>query len=280
MRYYKIVIGDSREKLKDIKSESVDFIITSPPYWYLVKFTDHIPTFVADLSRIQSRRDFFYELSKVWKECERVLKKGGYLLCEWEDIPIGSEVVGFPREYCIAGDMVDSVEKSGLYLIARWIWKKHKSGKGLMEKFWYTTYRNIQQGDPRPVCNWAYCFAFAKLTNSKKTKTLDFTVEEWINWVDGIWEIENPSAAAGGLSGGAVFPLELAKRFIKIYTRPKQVVLDPFLGTGTTMLTSYILGRSCIGIEVNKDMLPIIKQKVNFGQQDVTGEEIKWEVKE
>ena len=73
------------------------------------------------------------------------------------------------------------------------------------------------------------------------------------------------------------YPVEFAKRCIKIYSNPGDMILEPFLGTGTTMKAAYETGRNCTGYEVLQRMLPIIKNKVNFGAQDLF-EEINWEV--
>jgi len=272
------MFGDARERLKEIQSNFVSLTVTSPPYWYLERFTtEKEDVFKGDLSRIKDRRTFFVELGKVWKQVYRVTKNGGYLAVEWEDIPIGSKIYGYPREICICGDMVESVESAGFYLVGRWIWKKFEAGASL-EKFQYVLYSNLSRNIPRPCSNWAYVFVFRKM-GVEKTRILDFTKDEWKEWADGVWRIENPSVDAHGIEGGAVFPVELVKRLIKIYTRPYQVVLDPFLGTGTTMKAAFLTNRSCIGVEVNLKMRDIIKRKVGWNQSAIDGGEIVWEEK-
>jgi len=277
MRFYKIIIGDSRD-MREVESSSVHLAVTSPPYWHLDVFSEvGEPGWDRDLSRIERKEDFFRELGKVWKEVERVLVPGGVLVVEWEDYPPGSRIYGYIREICLCGDMVASVEKAGLYLISRWIWRKFNSGTAI-NKFQYTTYGNLRQNVPRAIANWAYVFAFQKRCYESKERELDFTREEWKAWSDGVWYIESKSSGAGEyISGGAVFPVELVKRIIRIYTVPGQVVLDPFLGTGTTMLAAFQLGRSCIGYEVLPRMLPVIKAKVKYGSQSLE-ERIKWEI--
>ena len=272
---YKIIMSDSRN-MAEVEDGSVQLVITSPPYWYLVRFSEDGDVGAEnDLSRITDREKFFAELSKVWKECYRVLKRGGYLVCEWEDIPVGSWKYGYPREICIAGDMINSIERVGLSLISRWIWKKFGAG-AVQSKFQYTLYPSLTKADPRAIANWAYCFVFKKRGGSRPSK-LDFTREDWKSWCDGVWYIENPSSQSAGISGGAVFPYELVRRFMKIYSLPRDLILDPFLGTGTTMKVAYDLDRSCIGYEVLQKMLPIIKKKVGFGRQKLFSK-VKWEV--
>jgi hypothetical protein len=106
--------------------------------------------------------------------------------------------------------------------------KKFESGTAL-KKFQYTMYDNLKQCTPRAVANWAYAFAFAKPEYKPKPRKLDFKREEWAEWSDGVWNI-NFQGTGLDISGGATYPVEFAKRCIKIYTNPGDVVLDPFLG--------------------------------------------------
>ncbi len=206
--------------------------------------------------------------------CERVLRPGGVLICEWEDYPVGSRFYGYPREICLAGPMIESIEKSGLALISRWFVRKFEPGVAV-EKFAYTMYSNLKSAMPRAIANVAYAFAFYKREYKQSQRKLDFKREEWANWSDGIWNISFMGTGLD-ISGGATFPVEFAKRCIKIYTNPGDVVLEPFLGTGTTMKASFELGRSCIGFEVLERMLPTIKAKVQYGTQDIY-EPIMWQ---
>ena len=273
-RIYKIIIGDSRD-MSEVENGSVQLVITSPPYWFLVRFSEDGDAGAEnDLSRIMDREKFFEELGKVWKECYRVLRRGGYLVCEFENIPTGSWLYGYPREINITGDMVKSIEDAGLYLISEWYWKKFEAGAST-EKFRYLTYENLKHSDPRAVKNVAEIKVFKK--KGGKRRDLDFSREEWIEWCDAVWRIENPSATAEGISGGAVFPYELVRRLMKIYSLPGDVVLDPFLGTGTVMKVAYDLDRSCIGYEALPKMLSVIKKKVGYGRRKLFGD-VKWEI--
>lgn len=274
MLNYKIVIGDSRD-MKEVKNNSVRMAVTSPPYWNVVEYSEQ----AGDISHIRDRREFFDSLSKVWAECNRVLEPGGILVVNWADLACGSKVYGYPREISVCGDMVDSVERNGLMLISRWIWFKSEYGAGVVRAK-YSTFGNLVGGAlPRAFANWEYCYAFMKRDPFDRKRKLDFARRDWMEWNSGVWRIEASvsSGASEILEAGAVFPVELPKRFIKIYSLPGEVVLDPFLGTGTTMKAAFDLKRSCIGYEVRKEMLPIIKNKVGFGSQALD-DEIIWEV--
>jgi len=277
---YRIIIGDSRE-MPEIDDSSVDLVVTSPPYYGITTYSKNNPN---DLSLIRDKDRFFRELGRVWKECYRVVKPNGFIVVNFQDLARGSIVYGYPHEICTAGDMVKSVEDAGFVLIGRWIWWKYKSGTATT-KARYSLYNNLKHTIPRPISNWEYCFAFMKrgyVPEGKIERKVDFTREQWIEWSSGVWYIPADSRnwmPFEDVSESAVFPVELPKRFIKIYSNPGDVVLDPFLGSGTTMLAAKMLRRSCIGIELQKKFLQIIKKKVGFGSQSLY-DEISWEVVE
>jgi site-specific DNA-methyltransferase (adenine-specific) len=285
VRKYTVVIGDSRD-MHDIPDKSVNLVCTSPPYWNLDVFSDKkTDVLQGDLSRIPDKKIFFSELTKVWRECNRVLKLGGYLMCEWEDYPPGSRMYNYPREISLTGEMIKSIEDAGPYLISRWIWQKHISGSKY-GSYQYILYKNLEKGfDVRAAPNWAYCFVFRKpgAWEMKVQRKLDFTQDEWVRTLSsGVWYIDASVTSGAGefISGGAVYPEELIRRFIRLYTSPGDTVLDPFLGTGTTMVAAFNLRRSCIGYEIRTDAIETIKQRVNWEQTRTTldGETIDWKV--
>lgn len=271
---YKVIIGSS-ESMEEIESESVQTVVTSPPYWFLVHFSDeNDPESKDDLSRV-TREEFNRRMGEVWKECYRVLKPGGFCVVNWEDIPTGSWMYGYPREISIVKDMVDPIEESGLYLLSRWYWKKFEAGAAT-SKFQYLLYGNLMKSDPRACSNVAYVWAFKK-KGKWRPKKLSFTKEDWIKWCDGLWRFDNPANSAKDLPGGAVFPAELPSRCIKMYSEPGDTILDPFLGTGTTMAEAFKLGRSCVGYEILNKRIPTIKAKTGFGSTNLF-DQTKWEL--
>ena len=275
MRYYKVIIGDSRQ-MSEVANNSVSLIVTSPPYGTLDVFSkEGEKGWEGDLSRLHTMTTFFREIRKTWIECARVLKPGGVLVCQWEDYPVGSRYYGYPREIALVGPMIESIEKANLPLISRWFVRKFEPGIAIV-KFPWTLYDNLRSAVPRAIANVSYAFAFYKYEYKPSQKKLDFTREEWQQWSDGVWNISFMGSGAD-ISGGATYPVEFAKRCIKIYSYPGDIVLDPFLGTGTTMKAAFELGRSCIGYEVLERMLPIIRLKVGYNQTDLFGDKITWE---
>ena len=121
-----------------------------------------------------------------------------------------------------------------------------------------------------------YILVFKKYSDrprkiSKKIKQLSKLDRdtEWIPYFSEIWDF--PGVRQN--SHIAMFPEELPKRLIKMFSFVGDTVLDPFLGSGTTMLAAKKLQRNSIGIEINPEYLPLIKKKVNAGPKDLLPED-------
>lgn len=264
MTFYRIVIGDSRD-MSLVESSSVDFVVTSPPYWNVISFNHP-----KDIGSIVDRSKFFEELGKVWSECYRVLKPGGHLAVNFADSYMLSGKIE-----CIVPDMLKSMPKE-FVLQNRLIWRKYESGAGIV-RFPLVDYKNVASGavEPMNLMNWEYVFVWKK--PGRRDWKFELSRSEWVEYCDGVWYID-ASAEAGAsevIPGGAVFPVELPKRLIRTYTQKGDVVLDPFGGTGTTMLAAFQTRRSCWLYEVRAEMLPIIKKKVLYGQRRF-GETDEW----
>ena len=88
--------------------------------------------------------------------------------------------------------------------------------------------------------------------------------EEWKEYVQRIWRIETETEWFQGHE--AVFPVEVPKRLIRMYSFVGDTVLDPFLGSGTTTLAAMQLGRNSIGYEINEELIPVIKRRLGLDQ--------------
>lgn len=280
MRKYTVIIGDSRN-MKEVKDRCVHLVVTSPPYFNLVDFSGEGED-KNELSSLKTKEEFFTEITNVWKEVERILLPGCYFFINFMDYAVAERLYGYTREVSLVGDMVRTIESTGLYLISRWVWRKYDQVMS-MHKALTATYESVQRGsDVRAVANYEYCLVFKKrnpLVTGRRDYKLDFSKDEWYRWCDGVWNVGVATEAGENkrIAGGAVFPMEIPRRAIKLYTQVGETVLDPFLGTGTTMKAAFETGRSCIGYEVLPKMLPIIKSKVGWGQQNLE-EEIEWSV--
>ena len=96
----------------------------------------------------------------------------------------------------------------------------------------------------------------------KKASEID--KETWKQYVQKIWRIESETEWFKG--HGAVFPEEVPHRLIRMYSFAGDTILDPFAGSGTTIKAAINLERNSIGYEINEDLIPVIKRRLNIGQ--------------
>lgn len=261
---YMVLIGDCRKRLSEIPDNTVDLVLTSPPYAWEFRYQEK----KMQLGEIYNTRLFFHELERVWRQCYRALKPGGYMCIVWADLPDARKLYGRTMIEEITSGMLSTMRSAGFDLVSEWIWRKYEPGAAINIRP-YLAYRQMVTGNfiPKSASNWEYVYVWRK-PSANLNPAFDMTDEEWMAAVDGVWNIPYGPEDRDP----ACFPVELARRVVKIYTKPYALVLDPFLGSGTTMRACVELRRSCIGIEVDESRLPRIKQKTMWGTQPLDGE--------
>lgn len=254
----RIITGNSLKVLPELikrdESGTYRLCITSPPYWNLVEYNAGD----GDLSMKKSEDDFVADLTSIFKSVSRLLISRGTLVSQWEDLTL-RRPDGRTGEYMLSC-INDAAEEAGMVLYARWIWKKFTKKPSVM----YSTFDMAQSGLARPNPNWSYAFAYKQniKTDMSPDKT-EVTPAEWSKWADGVWDFPNP----GVEHHNTPFAPEIVDRFLKLYTAPGDKVLEPFLGSGTTMKQCVESCRSCTGVELNPWYIPKIKEYVRWGNQ-------------
>ncbi len=232
-----------------------DLCITSPPYWNLVEYDSGN----GDLSMVKEEGDFYRDLMEIYNHVSRLLNNRGTLVSQWEDLTVRrpDRRTGEYMLSCIN----DAAEDAGMILYARYIWKKFTKKPSVM----YSTYDMAQSRLARPNPNWSYAFVYKKdIKSDMSPDKTEITREEWNSWgADAVWDFQNP----GVKHHDTPFAPELVDRFLKLYTAPGDKVLDPFLGSGTTMKQCIENCRSCTGIELNTSYVDKIKKYVGWGNQ-------------
>ncbi len=263
---HKIINGDSR-KMTELDNESVHLVITSPPYWQLKDYGTKYQIGYND-----SYEEYINNLNLVWKESYRVLNNGCRLCVNIGDQFARSVYYGRYKVIPIRTEVIKFCEAIGFDYMGAVIWQKKTTsnttgGASLMGS--YPTPRNgILSID------YEFILLFKKLgTPIKPDKALKeqskMTKEEWKKYFAGHWNF------GGTKQDGhiAMFPEELPKRLIKMFSFVGDTVLDPFLGSGTTSLAARNLNRNSIGYEINPDFIPYIKQKLDISQRDIFNSE-------
>ncbi len=253
--YHKIINGDSRQ-MSELRDESIHLVVTSPPYWQLKDYgTENQIGFHDDYET------YINHLNLTWKECFRVLHKGCRLCINIGDQFARSVYYGRYKIIPIHSEIIKFCEMIGFDFMGSIIWQKTTTmnttgGASIMGSFPHPRNGIVK-------LDFEYVLLFKKQGDAPKPTAKQkqhaiMTTEEWNTYFNGHWYF----SGARQDKHLAMFPEELPKRLIKMFSFPNENVLDPFLGSGTTSLVAKSLGRNSCGYEINPDFIPIIKQKL------------------
>lgn len=262
---HKIIIGDSR-KMNEIPDESAHLVVTSPPYWQIKDYGD-----ARQIGFNDSYDEYIAHLNTVWAECYRTLAPGCRLCVNIGDQFARAVTYGRYKIIPIRETIVRFCESIGFDYMGAIIWQKKATmrttgGASVMGSFPYPRNGLIE-------IDYEFILLFKKLgvtlpVSQEIKKASALSKEEWRKYFTGHWNFVGEKQNGGH---GAVFPEELPKRLIKMFSFAGETVLDPFLGSGTTTKAAAHLGRNSIGYEINKEYLPIIKKKVGMDDNALFG---------
>ncbi len=271
---HKIIIGDSRY-MKEVPNESVHLTITSPPYWQLKDYGNG-----KQIGFNDNYEEYINNLNLVWNECYRVLHNGCRLCINIGDQFARSVYYGRYKVIPIRTEIIKFCESIGFDYMGAIIWQKVTTcnttgGATVMGSFPYPR-NGILKIDYEFILIFKKHGNAPKINKEMKEKS-KLSQEEWNKYFTGHWNFPGEKQD----KHLAMFPEELPKRLIKMFSFVGDTILDPFLGSGTTSLAAKNLHRNSIGYEINEYFLPIIKEKLGLRQrtifQDETFEIIKQE---
>jgi len=258
--WHKVIIGDSRH-MDEVKDNAVHLVITSPPYWQL---KDYGPK--NQIGYNDTYQDYIDNLNKVWKECHRILHPGCRLCINIGDQFARAVIYGRYKVIPIRTEITRYCESIGFDYMGAIIWQKVTTckttgGATVMGSFPYPRGGIIK-------IDYEFILIFKKLGKdikpSKEIKEKSkLTNEEWNEYFNGHWNF--PGEKQSGHI--AIFPLELPRRLIRMFSFYGDTVLDPFLGSGTTSRAALELGRNSIGYEINNEFLSTIKSKIGIPKE-------------
>ena len=255
-----IIYNHDSSDMSMIPDESVNLVITSPPYWTLKDYDIE-----GQIGKGSSSYEYYInELNRVWKECVRVLAPDGKICINIMPFLLTGKAARFERRETrlVLGDIEKFMDSTGcMFQFGLYIWDKRKIAR--FSSFGSYPYPpNIFSTYPY---EWITIFSKEgkRKSVSKEIKEKSkLTTEEWQKWaINSIWEMQPAKAKAEGHP--APFPKELPTRLIKLYSFWGDTILDPFAGTGTTLLAAQELGRKSIGFELNPEYIKLINKKLN-----------------
>jgi len=251
--------------MTELSDNSVHLAITSPPYWQLKDYGTENQIGFHD-----SYENYINNLNLVWKECYRTLHNGCRLCVNIGDQFARAVYYGRYKVIPIREEIIKFCENIGFDYMGAIIWQKVTTSN--------TTGGGVQMGSyPYPrngilKIDYEFILVFKKLGDSPKPtkeqkERSKMTAEEWNTFFAGHWNF------AGARQSGhiAMFPEELPRRLIKMFSFVGETILDPFAGSGTTALAARNTERNSIGYEINPEFIPIIGEKLEVRQNDLNG---------
>jgi len=245
---HKLVNADARN-LSFIPDESVHLVITSPPYWNLKRYNEN----PNQMGHIQDYETFLGELRKVWLHAFRVLVPGGRLVCVVGDVCVARRRFGRHLVFPLHADICVICRQIGFDNLNPIIW--HKIANASYEvpngsKFLGKPYEPnaIIKNDIEFILMQRKPGGYRKPTNQQRRESM-IDKKDFDRWFQQSWNIPGASLK----NHPAPFPLELACRLVRMFSFVGDTVLDPFSGTGTTMVAALRYQRNSIGVEIDPE---------------------------
>ena len=229
----------SSESMSELPDNSVHLMITSPPYNVAKEYDEDL-----------SLEEYLQFLNRVWRETYRVLVPGGRVCINVANL--GRKPYIPLHSYIIQGML-----EIGYLMRGEIIWNKASSASP-------STAWGSWLSAANPVLRdiHEYILIFCKETFSRKRGNKKNTIkkEQFLEWTKSVWTF--PAVSAKKIGHPAPFPEELPYRLIQLYSFKDDVVLDPFVGSGTTCLAALKTGRNYVGYDNNPEYVKLAEDRI------------------
>ena len=235
----KCIIGDARD-MKDLDKESVHLMVTSPPYNVSKNYDQDL-----------TLKEYLELLKSVFLETYRVLINGGRACVNIANIGRKPYI---PLNSYIANIMIEI----GYKMRGEIIWQK---GAGAGVSTAWGSWQSASNPTLRDTHEYILIFSKNKYNREKKeAKENTISKEQFIEYTKSVWNMRPESAKR--VKHPAPFPVELPYRLIQLYTFKNDIILDPFMGSGTSAIAAIKSNRKFIGYEINKDYAKLSNERV------------------
>lgn len=257
--HHRIVQGDARD-LSFQPDESIHLIVTSPPYFDLKKYAAESRD---QLGEIHDYEAFLDELDKVWRECRRVLVPGGRICCVVGAVTIARRKSGRHYVLPLPSDIQVRSRALGLDNLTPIIWLKVSNI--VLEASTSSRFLGKPNLPNGIVKNDFETIVMLRKPGGYRSPTPEMEAasrienDDYFRWFVPIW---SDITGASTREHPAPYPEELAYRLIRMFSFAGDTVIDPFLGSGTTMAAAIRAGRNSVGVETEPKYLALAEKRL------------------
>jgi modification methylase len=259
---FRVITGDSRQ-MRELADNTVHLVVTSPPY-PMVGIWDAF--FEAESAG--SYDEMHDYLNRTWKEVKRVLVPGGIVCINIGDATRTKD--GTFHLYANHSRVIEAFEKLGLITLPYILWKKpttkpHYKGKGAFLGSGFLPPNAYVTLDMEYILIFRNGNLRAFEPKDPQRYKSKFTKKERDEWFSQVWTLPGTRQTLQGIDRRiAAFPEEIPRRLIRMFSIEGDLVLDPFLGSGTSLKSAMSLGRRFVGYEKMEEFLEIIRTRMSI----------------
>lgn len=228
----------SSELMNELVDNCISLTITSPPY-----------NIGKDSDEDLTDDEYWKMITKVFEEVYRVTESGGRLVVNVANLG-RKPYIPFSKFF------IEIITEIGFLMRGEIIWQK---SKGANANFAWGSWLSASNPVIRDIHEYCLIFSKDSMKNSSKGKST-IEKEEFMESTLSIWNIS--PARAKKIGHPAPFPVELVKKFINLYSFKNNLILDPFMGSGSTAIASRMLDRDYIGYEINHEYVEIANKRI------------------
>ena len=268
-----LIILEDASAMDAVEDQSIELVVTSPPYPMIQMWDELFGTADPSIEKALSEGDADLAFEKmhrlldcVWDEIRRVLRPGG-VAC----INIGDATRTFEGQFRLFANharIISALTERGFTQLPAILWRKPTNapnkfmGSGMLPPNAYVTLEH----EYILVFRWGAKREFSQEEPKRSRRESAYFWEERNGWFSDVWfdlrGVGQGMTPKNGRERSGAFPFELPYRLINMYSVRGDTVLDPFLGTGTTMLAAMCSGRNSIGFEIEEAFKTIILQQM------------------
>jgi len=253
----------SSQNMSEVESESVALMVTSPPYYNYIEYGEE------GIGTETSYQDYLDNIKLVLKEsCDKLIP-GGTAVINITNMKSRKAVEGESFLYPILADYINLMRELEMVFFDEIVWIKADAnngalkGKPLFGSYPYPPTPKILDSIFENILIFKKQGKLKERVSKENKEKSKLTKDEWMVFTKGLWYLK-PDRISGH---PASFPIDLPKRIIQLYSFEGESVLDPFAGTGTSVIAADILGRKGIGYEIYEGYEHFIDEKCSIYMQ-------------